>query len=153
MSEGRTTGDERDTDEIGGLVTSVSQFQLRDRPWPNRTLGPTSRDMLPGEPGITDSEQLPALDYRYAPREPRQEQLPVQSVVDRAVPLEPTFVDIKLMSGSKVVAILRDPEFGNYGFNPSDPGWFSEAVNPRTAVCTALAPYAAARCLAGVGYW
>jgi hypothetical protein len=51
-----------------------------------------------------------------------------------------------------VIQILRYPEFGPYGRDPNDPGRFSEAVNARTAICGVLAPYAAARCLVGMGY-
>jgi hypothetical protein len=152
MSESRTTGGER-SDETQARHSSISQYQLRDRPWPNRALGLASDEtLIPGEPGTGESVQLPPTEYAYAPRQPPQQQLPVQAVVNRLSPLEPMLVDIEILSDGKVIQILRYPEFGPYGPDPNDPGWFSTPVNPR-AVCAVLAPYAAARCLAGVGYW
>jgi hypothetical protein len=99
-----------------------------------------------------DTEQTePAERLTFDPPPPlAARRLPVQGIVDRRQALGPAMMDVKLITPSgKLVEVLRVPVGGNYGPSPADPARFSERVNPRTAVCGVLAPYAAAACLLG----
>jgi hypothetical protein len=90
--------------------------------------------------------------HQYMPS-PAGPLLPVQSVVDRTTVLEPMLVDTAITHNGKVLEILRYPVFGPYGPLPSDPARFADDVNPRTALCGVLAPYARAECVAHGGAW
>ena len=84
--------------------------------------------------------------------------LPKQGVVDRRglLSLEPTVdreVHVKINNQDTVIQILRGPVDGAYGFDPNDPVWFPPQVNPRTAICQMLSPYAASSCLQRGGYF
>jgi hypothetical protein len=130
------------------------QFPLPDRSWPgSRRVGKQAFAAL-RRPTEIVPERQPPPSYAYGASRPVKGQVPVQASVDRAEPLSPTLVDVLIRTQSgTVIQILRSPEFGNYGSDPNDPGAFSRTVDPRRAVCAVLAPYAAARCAGGVGYW
>lgn len=146
----RTSGD-IGVSETRRLEAVLSQFPPHGRPGPRRLSQP---DPDPTYPGPKDTRRVPAPEYTYAPAEPVKGRVPVQSVVDRSDLLEPTTVDIEVTTeDGTVIQILRYPQFGPYGGDPNDAAWFSDLVNSRRAICGALAPYAAARCLAGVGSW
>jgi hypothetical protein len=126
------------------------------------------RRLLQGRPSILDPSRMSALkakgpletrfsrrDYTYAEGvRPGDRTLPVQTAVNRTDRLEAETIDIEIRDpDGKVVQILRFPVFGRYGRDVNDPGHFSELVDPRTAICAVLAPYAVARCLAQRGLW
>jgi hypothetical protein len=128
-------------------------FSPHDPTWQTRPSG-SPTDVLSPEPGAIVTRVRSPREYRYAPPEPAVENLPVQAAVHRSDPLPPTFVDIEVVTPSgTVLQILRYPEYGPYGGDPSDPARFSDRANPRTAICGALAPYAAVRCMMSGGYW
>jgi hypothetical protein len=80
--------------------------------------------------------------------------LPIQTVVDRSVPLSYTTVDQEVRNrDGQLIQILRNPVDGPYGSEPGDPVWFPQHVNPRIAVCQVLSSYAVSRCLRGGGYF
>ena len=110
----------------------------------------------PSELGILAREpvesQFRRREYIYAARGDDRN-LPVQTAVNRTDRLEADTIDIEILEDGTVVEILRFPVFGRYGRDPNDATWFSDSVDPRTAICSALAPYAAVRCLAGGGAW
>lgn len=93
----------------------------------------------------------PRHDYLPPPGEERQ--LPIQRAVDRRAQFSPTTIDIEIRDGGKIVEILRFPVNGRYWSDPNDPAYFPEYVDSRMAICGLLAPFAAARCLAGGGAW
>lgn len=152
MNQSRTSGDVG-VSETQRRAALLWMFSPHDPTWQRLPAGSPS-DVLSREPGATSTRVRPPREYVYAPREPAVENLPVQAAVNRSDPLQPTFVDIEVITPSgTVLQILRYPEFGPYGGDPNDAAWFSDHVNPRSAICGVLAPYAAVRCLAGGGYW
>ena len=129
------------------------QFPLHDTRWPTPKPTPAHefRALRRATQTVTEQESPPS--YEYGASRPVKGRVPVQASVARAEPLSPTLIDVLVRTtGGKVIQILRTPEFGNYGSDANDPAAFSPSVDPRTAVCVVLAPYAAARC-AGAGYW
>ena len=129
------------------------QFPLHDTRWPAPKRSGAYEFAGLRRAAETVTEQEPAPSYEYGAARPVKGRVPVQASVHRAEPLAPTLVDVLVRTpGGRVIQILRSPEFGNYGSDANDPAAFSPSVDPRTAVCAVLAPYAAARC-AGVGYW
>lgn len=125
------------------------------------------RRLFRARPSVLDPSRLDVLapdgpvkarvrprEYTYTAREEGDRNLPVQTAVDRADRLEAETVDIEIRDPSgNILEILRFPVFGRYGSDPNDPARFSDSVDPRTAICAVLAPYAAARCLAHGGAW
>jgi len=80
--------------------------------------------------------------------------LPVQSVVDRSIPLDIYLVAQPVTENGRTLLILKDPVGGSEAVAlPGDPAWFPESVNPRVAVCHILSGYATAQCLRGRGYF
>jgi hypothetical protein len=82
--------------------------------------------------------------------------LPIQAVVDRAVPLSyAPLIDqeVRNPKTNELIQILRGPVDGPYGPDPGDPAWFPPQVNGRIAVCQVLSSYAVSRCLRGGGYF
>jgi hypothetical protein len=77
--------------------------------------------------------------------------LPDLGAVDRHALLATATLDRLIRQDDSIIQILRYPIFGAYGADPNDPPWFSDRINARLAVCSALAPYAAARCFARRG--
>lgn len=118
--------------------------------------GTPNVDVLQRWPTISSQARPPVRPrYRYAAR---PERLPIQAVVNRHALQQPYTVDIELKDDQgHVDGILRVPDaagvLGYHGADPNDPAGFSTQVNPRLAVCGALTPYAAARCLARGGAW
>jgi|ERR1700744_5765454 hypothetical protein len=127
------------TDEEGRPTTVRALLSDRtDATWRPAALSADAEQ--PEPPDRLTFESPPPLAER---------RLPVQGFVDRRQALGPAMVDVKLIMGGTLVETLQVPVGGNYGPSPADPARFSERVNPRTAVCGALAPYAAAACLLG----
>jgi hypothetical protein len=149
MSQSRTSGGVG-VSEARRLDALSWQFPPTERPGPRR---PSGLDLISPEDRPTDTRRRPQPEYTYAAPEPAVEHLPVQAVVDRSDLLQPMMVDIEVIANGTVIQILRYPEFGPYGRDVNDPAWFSDRVSPRTAICGVLAPYAAARCLAGAALW
>lgn len=80
--------------------------------------------------------------------------LPVQAVVNRAIPFDMYLTSRKIVDeNGKVVEIVKNPVDGPFGSMPGDPGWFSRAVDPRLGVCRVLSRYAVPHCLHGRGYF
>jgi len=80
--------------------------------------------------------------------------LPNQGVVDRATVFTyPLFIRQDVVFRGTLIQILKSQVGGPYGAEPGDPAWFPSRVNPRTAVCQVLSPYAVSQCLRGGGYF
>jgi hypothetical protein len=112
-------------------------------------LDPSGLDILARGP---IESQFRRREYTYAARGDDRN-LPVQTAVNRTDHLETETIDIEIREDGKVVEILRFPVFGRYGRDPNDAAWFSDSVDPRTAIYSVLAPYATIRCLARGGAW
>jgi hypothetical protein len=152
MAQSHTSGD-ISLSETRKLDVALWMFRPHDPTWQTLPSGSLT-DVLSPEAGATVTRVRPPREYMYAPQDPAVSNLPVQGAVNRSDPLSSTFVDIEVITPSgTVLQILRYPEYGPYRGLPTDPAWFSESVNPRTAFCGALTPYAAARCFVMGGYW
>jgi hypothetical protein len=151
-----------DNDAVIGVMAArrraarLWQFPLIDRSWP--AIAPTSLESVTAdtEVDLTDVEtvQEPLEQPKYLRGKPVKGDVPVQAAVDRTEFLAPTLVDLKVrLKNGTVILIIKKPIFGNFGSDPMDPCRWAPGVDPRTAICGALAPYAAARCMAGRGYF
>jgi hypothetical protein len=108
-----------------------------------------------GAPQPVESHLCAPPPYAYVPppTEPARN-LPVQRAVNRTDTFEPTTRDIEIRDPSgKLLETLRFPVRGRYGSDPNDVAWFPDHIDPGTAVCGILAPYAALRCFALGGAW
>ncbi len=80
--------------------------------------------------------------------------LPAQGAIDRSIPLNDFLLTTVIADDSgNVLEKLVNPVGGPYGALTADPAWFPARVDPRTAVCQALSPFAAIQCRRSRGYF
>lgn len=129
---------------VGAARGRVAHFPVVDSSWPE---APTATNVLPR---VVE----PPPKYRYGRAQPVKGDVPVQRSVFRTTLLQPMMASIEVHNNEGILLrIIESPTFGNYGADPNDPARFTPGVDPRTAICSVLAPYAAARCMGGRGYF
>jgi hypothetical protein len=80
--------------------------------------------------------------------------LPSQGAIDRSVPLDSFMLTTVIADPSgNVLEKLVNPVGGAFGALTGDPAWWPARVDPRTAVCQVLSPYAAVQCWRSRGYF
>jgi hypothetical protein len=138
-------------DDSGRTASQVALEELVARdlvlrtPWRGRTMDFSST--VDVELAAVVEEAAPAL-AAGRPRTPAQ-----TGTVDRSVPLDAFSIDTPVLIGGRVAVVLRRPLGYPAGPLPADQGRFVAGVDPRVAICRALGPGAAARCLGGARYF
>lgn len=114
----------------------------------------TARGLLTGAPwqgGLRHEERAVRAPEAAALTPPPSS--PVLTSINRAIPPAVVHRDKPIVVNGEVVVILRRDVGFPSGPLPADPGRFPPGVDPRQRVCGVLSPVAAARCLAGRGYF
>jgi hypothetical protein len=148
------TGASADVGEARRRAARLWQFPVIDRSWPDLRPAVVTDEAVLADFGSGKAEQEPPPVYRYGRTQPVKGDVPVQRSVSRTVMFQPTIIDIKVRTkDGTLIRTIQSPAFGNYGADPNDPAMFNPGVDPRTAICSVLAPYAAARCRGGLAYF